>query len=265
MSTRHSDLPRAVRFLGVRMFPWTMQQTLQEINRRLEAGRFTQHVVVNVAKIVNMRKDVGLREAVHGCDIINIDGMGVVWGARLLGIQVPERVAGVDLFFALLELASRRGEAVFFLGAREEVVEAAVRNIRGRYPGLNIAGWHHGYFWGDEEVVVRRIAASGATMLFVAISSPKKEQFIYQWRDRLGVRFAMGVGGTFDIVAGVTRRAPEWMQKTGMEWFYRVLQEPRRMWKRYLLTNSRFAWLLTREMTRAAVTRYRLLMNRESN
>ena len=228
------------------MFPWSVAQTLQEIARRLDAGEFTQHVVVNVAKVVNMRGDAGLRDAVNGCDIINIDGMGVVWGARMLGIGVPERVAGVDLFFSLLSLASERGDSVFLLGAREDVVNEAVRRVQGDYPSLKISGWHHGYFWDDEKAVVKQIADSGATMLFVAITSPKKEQFIQRWRGQLRVKFVMGVGGTFDIVAGKTKRAPLWMQRSGMEWLFRVIQEPRRMWKRYLVTNARFAWMLLR-------------------
>lgn len=232
------------------MHPWTMQQTVDEICRRIEAGVFTQHVVVNVAKVVNMRRDPALYEAVNGCDIINIDGMGVVWGARLLGIDVPERVAGIDLFFRLLDVAQQRGYSAFFLGARQHVVDEAVQRLQQRYPELKIAGWHHGYFWEHEEEVVREIAASGADLLFVAVTSPKKEQFIHRWKDRLGVRFAMGVGGTFDIVAGKTKRAPQWMQNAGLEWFFRVLQEPRRMWKRYLVTNSRFAGLLLQERLR---------------
>ena len=149
MIEMHDPLPGSVSFLGARMFPWSVAQTPQEIVRRLDAGEFTQHVVVNVAKVVNMRVDAGLRDAVNGCDIINIDGMGVVWGARLLGIDVPERVAGVDLFFSLLSLASKRGDSVFFLGAREDVVNEAVHRVQGDYPSLKIAGWHHGYFWGS--------------------------------------------------------------------------------------------------------------------
>lgn len=240
----------SVEVFEVPVQPWTMDRTVEEIGRRLDEGVFTQHVVINVAKVVNMRKDAALREAVLGCDVINIDGMGVVWGARLLGVPVPERVAGIDLFFRLLGLAQARGEGVYLLGAREAVLEQAVANIRERYPELKIAGWHHGYFWDDEERVVDLIKASGAALLFVAISSPKKEQFIHRWRERLGVRFAMGVGGTFDIVAGKTKRAPRWMQRWGLEWFYRVLQEPRRMWKRYFVTNSAFAVLLLRERLR---------------
>ncbi len=241
-----TDLP-FINFLGTPMHPWTMEQTVREIARRMDAGLFTQHVVVNVAKLVNMRKNPALHEAVTGCDIINIDGMGVVWGGRLLGHKIPQRVAGIDLFFRLLELAVERREPVFLLGARPEVVEQAATNLAKRYPALEIAGWHHGYFWDDEEAVVQTIRASGATMLFVAITSPKKEQFIHRWHDRLGVKFAMGVGGTFDIVAKKTKRAPQWMQQSGLEWLYRVLQEPRRMWRRYLITNTKFTYFLIKE------------------
>lgn len=228
----------------------TMDETVSIITDRIEKDEFTQHVVVNVAKVVNMQKDPELDESVRECDIINIDGMGVVWGARMLGYPVPERVAGIDLFYALNKKAEDKGFPVFFLGATEEVANKAAKNMQDRYPNLKIAGHHHGYFWDDEEAVVREIKASGAKLLFVAITSPKKERFINRWREQLGVTFVMGVGGTLDIVAGKTERAPKWMQQAGLEWFYRLAQEPGRMWKRYLSTNSRFAWLLLQEKFR---------------
>jgi len=247
VNTTHSPLSGEIELLGARMHPWSMQQTLDEIDRRMRAGVFTQHVVVNVGKLINMRHDEGLRKSVDHCDIINIDGMGVVWGARLMGHDVPERVAGIDLFHNLLEYAADSGRKVFLLGARQEVIERTAEEVQRRYPALQLAGFHHGYFWDDEQSMVEAIAASGAEMLFVAITSPKKEQFIDRWRDRLGVKFAMGVGGTFDIVAGKTRRAPLWMQKAGLEWLYRVLQEPGRMWRRYLVTNSKYIFLLLQQ------------------
>ncbi|WP_320171909.1 WecB/TagA/CpsF family glycosyltransferase [Maridesulfovibrio sp.] len=237
---------RVVNFMGVRMNAWTMAETVEEIFCRIRYGIFTQHVVVNVAKLVNMGRDATLRESVESCDIINIDGMGVVWGAKFLGLAVPERVAGFDLFHELLQRAALEGESVFLLGARQEIVERAAARLEQRFTGLKIAGIHHGYFWDDEEAVVEKIAGSGAGMLFVAISSPKKENFINRWKDRLGVKFVMGVGGTFDIVAGKSKRAPLLMQKCGLEWLYRLLQEPGRMWKRYLYTNTVFALKLLR-------------------
>ncbi|NTW99690.1 MAG: WecB/TagA/CpsF family glycosyltransferase [Geobacteraceae bacterium] len=238
---------KRIKFLDTAMDATTMDETVEWIDNQIDARQFTQHVVVNVAKLVNMRHDPGLRASIEACDIINIDGMGVVWGARMLGLNVPERVSGIDLFHELLALASRRGYPVFLLGAKQEVVEKAIAVLQKKYNHLEIAGFHNGYFWDDELAVVNKIRESGARLLFVAITSPKKENFINKWKGQLGVNFVMGVGGTFDVVAGKVRRAPQWMQKTGLEWFYRVIQEPRRMWKRYLVTNSKFAWLLLKE------------------
>jgi len=222
----------------------SMDETVDWIGARVDKREFTQHVVVNVAKVVRLQRDAALAASVRACDIVNVDGMGVVWGARLLGIPVPERVAGVDLFHRLLALADAKGLPVYLLGATQEVVERVVAVAAARYPRLLIAGYHHGYFWDDERTVVDDIRRSGARMLFVAITSPRKENFINHWKAQLGVDFVMGVGGTFDVVAGKVKRAPPWMQRSGLEWAFRVIQEPGRMWKRYLSTNSRFLAML---------------------
>jgi N-acetylglucosaminyldiphosphoundecaprenol N-acetyl-beta-D-mannosaminyltransferase len=239
-----------VRFFGVPLHPWTLQETLDEIDQRIREGRFTQHVVVNVAKLVNMQADQVLRAAVEHCDIINIDGAGVVFGMRFLGMKVPGRVAGIDLFERLLDYSESTGRSVYLLGARPKVLKEAVAKVRSKYPRLRIAGYHHGYFWDDQESVVQAIRDSGAELLFVGVSSPRKERFIEEWKADLGVRFAMGVGGSFDIIAGYTKRAPLWMQKIGLEWFYRLLQEPKRMFMRYVSTNAAFAWMLMKERLR---------------
>lgn len=236
-----------IRFLNTEMHNGTMLQTVACIEQQIEKQQFTQHVVVNVAKLVHMQTDNLLADSVKACDIVNIDGMGVVWGARLCGHPVPERVAGVDLFHQLLALSNRNAYPVFLLGATNEVVSKTAEVVLQQNPGLKLAGVHHGYFWDDEQAVVDLIKNSGARLLFVAITSPKKENFINKWRDQLGVDFVMGVGGTFDVVAGKVTRAPLWMQNAGLEWLYRVMQEPGRMWKRYLMTNSAFAWLLIKE------------------
>lgn len=235
---------KRIELFGSPMDMGSMEETVQLIKERLLKGVFTQHVVVNVAKVVTMRKDAELAQSVTECDIINIDGMGVVWGARFLGHDVTERVAGVDLFHQLNTMAEKEGFPVFYLGAKGEIVSKTASIMKDAHPDLQIAGYHHGYFWDDEAAMVESIRKSGAKLLFVAITSPKKENFINKWKDQLGVDFVMGVGGTFDVVAGKVKRAPIWMQKYGLEWLYRVIQEPRRMWKRYLVTNSKFAWLL---------------------
>lgn len=236
-----------IEVLGCPMDVASMDGTVEKIRGAIVSGNFTQHVVVNVAKIINMRTDVQLNESVRSCDIINIDGMGVVLGARFLGHSVPQRVAGVDLFHELLKMSAANNFSVFLLGAKDEVVAQATNNVKSLYPGLKVAGFHHGYFWDEEEVLVEKIRSSGAQLLFVAVTSPMKENFINRWRDRLGVTFVMGVGGTFDVVAGKVKRAPLWMQNWGLEWLFRIIQEPKRMWRRYLVTNTRFAILLVKE------------------
>jgi N-acetylglucosaminyldiphosphoundecaprenol N-acetyl-beta-D-mannosaminyltransferase len=203
-----------------------MDETIREIDRRISKGQFTQHVVVNVAKLVQMQDDEELRGAVTACDIINVDGAGIVFGARFLGVQIPERVTGIDLFYRLLAHAEGCGRSVYLLGAQQQVIEKTVANIRSLHPALRIAGHHDGYFWDDEERMVREIRESVADLLFVGIGSPLKERFINRWKAELGVKFAMGVGGTFDVVAGKVRRAPRWVQRIGMEWLFRVIQEP---------------------------------------
>jgi N-acetylglucosaminyldiphosphoundecaprenol N-acetyl-beta-D-mannosaminyltransferase len=237
-----------VDFLDCSFDVLTMEQTVSNIGSALAAGRFTQHGVVNVAKLISMREDAELKSAVESCDIVNVDGMGVVWGAKFLGVAVPERVTGIDLFRELLVLSQERGHGVFLLGGTQDVVDVAAAKLQREFPELKIAGKHHGYFWDNEAGMVEEVSRSGAELLFVAISSPLKEKFIARWREQLGVKFVMGVGGTFDVVAGKVRRAPIWMQRFGLEWFYRVAQEPRRLWKRYLVTNAKFGALLLRTM-----------------
>lgn len=238
---------KEIKFLNSRMHPITMEETVDIIKGCILRDEFFQHVVVNVAKLVNMQNDQELYESVQDCDLINIDGQGVVLGARFCGFDIPERVAGVDLFQELLAMSAKAKFPVFLLGATPEVVARTKQVVSEQYQGLDVAGCHHGYFWDNEEAVVEEIKDSGAKLLFVAITSPKKENFINKWKDSLGVNFVMGVGGAFDVVSGKVKRAPRWMQKAGLEWFYRVLQEPRRMWKRYLVTNFKFAWLLLKE------------------
>lgn len=235
-------------FLGCPMDALTMSETLAIAEQAMRTRTRLQHVVVNVAKLVNMRSDPALREDVRTSDLINIDGMGVVWGARLCGHAVPERVSGVDIMENLLSLCARKGYRPYFFGAKQEVLEQAVQNIRIQYPGIHIAGYRNGYFNPEEEPgIVEEIAHAKADCLFIAISSPTKENLLARYRDTMGVPFLMGVGGSIDIKAGLTRRAPIWMQKAGLEWLYRILQEPRRMFKRYWVTNRQYAGLLLRE------------------
>ena len=226
-----------------------MDQTVTRCRELIQTGRATQHVVINAGKVVMMEDIPGLREVISACSLVNADGQSIVWAARLLGIPVPERVAGIDLMERLLRLAEHEAYPVFFLGARQEMLEAFAAEVVRRFPRLQVARSRNGYF-KDDAAVAQEIAASGASMLFVGISSPRKEFFLAEQLPRMGPIFAMGVGGSFDVWAGKTRRAPRWMQRAGLEWFYRFLQEPRRMWKRYMVGNTRFILLVAKEWIR---------------
>ncbi|MBB3220357.1 WecB/TagA/CpsF family glycosyltransferase [Pseudoduganella umbonata] len=228
-----------------------MEETLQKVEEFIIDGTPHQHVVVNVDKLVKASRDSQLRKIINDCALVNVDGMPVVWASRLLGKPLKERVAGVDLFEALMRRAGEKGWRVFLLGAREEVVSAVATTYQRKYPRLELAGYRNGYWKGEEEErqVVEQIRDSRADLLFVAISSPKKEQFLGRYQAEMKIPFAMGVGGTFDVSIGRVKRAPVWMQRNGLEWFYRFLQEPRRMFRRYFIDDMAFFWLFIKEMT----------------
>ncbi|MDY7034802.1 MAG: WecB/TagA/CpsF family glycosyltransferase [Thermodesulfobacteriota bacterium] len=228
-----------------------MDQTLSLIETFIKEKKTTQHIAVNVAKIVEMKKDSSLREIITSCDLINADGMPIVWASKLLGKPLPGRVAGIDLFQELIKLCANKGYRPFFFGARQWVVEKVVEKFREKYSNLDVAGYRNGYYSKEEETEIAEIIrASRADILFVGISSPMKEKFLNTWMDVMQVPFCMGVGGSFDIMAGRIKRAPAWMQQLGMEWFYRFMQEPRRMWKRYAKTNPVFVWMVFNEYLR---------------
>jgi N-acetylglucosaminyldiphosphoundecaprenol N-acetyl-beta-D-mannosaminyltransferase len=238
--------------LGVWIDPLTMTQALQLCADAVQRQRYMSIGVVNAAKIVAMRRDERLRQAVGGCHMVLADGQSVVWASRLLRVPLPERVAGIDLFQVLLAEAARSGSRVFFLGARPDVLAEMLDRVSRDFPALRVAGARDGYFRADEEAeVAAEIRNSRADLLFVGMSSPKKELFLSRWGQATGASVVHGVGGSFDVLAGLTRRAPLWYQKHGLEWLYRAQQEPARLGRRYLTTNTAFVALLAREMLRS--------------
>jgi len=243
--------PERITLMGCAIDNLTMEETLQRIEGFITGGKPHQHVVVNVDKLVKASRDPALQRIINECALVNVDGMPVVWAARLLGKPLKERVAGVDLFEALMRRAGDKGWRVFLFGAREDVVNEVAATYQRKYPALVLAGCRNGY-WdeGEEEKVAAQIRDAHPDLLFVAISSPKKEQFLGRWQAEMKVPFAMGVGGSFDVAIGRVRRAPRWMQKAGLEWFYRFLQEPRRMFRRYFIEDMAFVWLLIKEAAR---------------
>ncbi|MFO0837892.1 MAG: WecB/TagA/CpsF family glycosyltransferase [Phycisphaerae bacterium] len=242
--------------LGVPIHPLTTEQVLARVDEAIAQRRRLLLGVVNAAKLVNMRSDAELRESVLAADLVLADGMSLVWAGRLLGRRLPERVAGIDLMTALLTRGAKRGYRFFLLGATQEVLDEVKSRVATDYPGAVVAGARNGYYTPDDEpALAAEIAASRSDVLFVAMSSPKKERFLARWFAELDVPVCHGVGGSFDVLAGKVRRAPRIWQALGMEWLYRLLQEPGRLWKRYLITNTVFAGLLLRAMILRPFTR----------
>ncbi len=237
-----------IEMMGCQIDNLSMEETLGVIEGFIKSGLPHQHVVVNVDKLVKANRDAELRRIINECALVNVDGMPVVWASRLLGKPLKERVAGIDLFEALMKRSAEKGWRVFLLGATEEVVSLAKQIYEQKYPGLTVAGYRNGYWNQEEELdVVRQIKDAQADLLFVAISSPKKEHFLGRYQAEMKIPFAMGVGGTLDVATGKVKRAPVWMQENGLEWFYRFLQEPGRMFNRYFIEDMAFFVLLAKE------------------
>jgi exopolysaccharide biosynthesis WecB/TagA/CpsF family protein len=250
MTTSASTSTRRVRLFDVDVDALTMAETVELLMASLDEGSPIQHVVLNAAKVVAMAGDDRLRDVIAACPIVNADGSSVVWASRLLRRPLPERVAGIDLFQQLVARAARDGRSVYFLGAKQDVLAAMLARFRKTFPTLRVAGAHDGY-WHDDAEVIAKVRAAAPDLLFLAIPSPRKEFWLAEHLPALAVPFAMGVGGSFDVVAGKIARAPKWIQRIGCEWVFRLAQEPRRMWKRYLVGNSKFLWLTAKELLRS--------------
>jgi N-acetylglucosaminyldiphosphoundecaprenol N-acetyl-beta-D-mannosaminyltransferase len=247
MATALPDACERIDFLEGRIDLTTCAAVLARVERCLQQRRAIEITAMNVAKLVALRRDPELRRAILASDLIIVDGMGILFGARLLGHRVPERIAGIDLFQALLPLCARRGYPIFLLGARPSVLRSALATLRQRHPQLVIAGARHGYFGKEDSgAIVGEINRSGAACLFIAMPSPAKERFLARHRQDLAVSLRMGIGGTLDVVAGRLPRAPAPLQAAGLEWLWRSAFEPRRLLWRYLRTNTVYAGLLAR-------------------
>jgi N-acetylglucosaminyldiphosphoundecaprenol N-acetyl-beta-D-mannosaminyltransferase len=240
--------PRA-EILGCVFDRLTMAETIARVEEIIADRRPSQLLPISATNVVAVHEDARLVEIMRTCALVSADGQGIVWASRLLHDPLPERVNAADLMEALFPVAERRGYGVYILGAREEVLDRAVANLRQQYPELRIVGYRNGYFGDDENAsVIAGILAAQPDMLFVAMSSPRKEYWIAEHKDKLGVPFQMGVGGAVDAVAGLTRRAPLWVRRSGLEWAFRVAQEPRRLFRRFLVGNAKFLLILGREL-----------------
>lgn len=244
-STWVAERARSVEVLGTPVCALDLGGAVDLIDAAIRSRHNLQIGVINAAKVVNMSKDAALKQAVLSSDVIFADGMSIVWASRILGGALPGRVTGIDLMLALLERGRQRGYRVFFLGATEAVSARAVEVVQRNFPGVLVVGRHHGFYADENESkIVELIAAARPDLLFVAMTSPKKENFLAKWGVRLNAVVTHGVGGSLDVIAGHVQRAPKAWQALGLEWLYRLKQEPKRLWKRYFVTNVTFCYLV---------------------
>ncbi|MFE8949147.1 WecB/TagA/CpsF family glycosyltransferase [Streptomyces sp. NPDC007856] len=234
---------RPVTVCELPVHPLTLEESVAAAEALIADGGPHQHVVLNASKIVQAHDDPALARIIRSCSLVNADGQSVVWAARLLGSPLPERVAGIDFMLALWRTAALRGYRVYLLGAEPRVVEETARIAAVQ--GVKIVGHRDGY-WDEtsEPQVVAAVREARPDILFLAVPSPRKEYFLARRQQELGCALVVGVGGSFDVVAGVRSRAPRWMQRAGLEWFHRLVQEPRRMFLRYAVGNTRFVALV---------------------
>ena len=233
-----------VAVLNGRFDPLTLDETVDAVFAALRTGERGWLCTVNVATLITMRTNRKLQSFVDRSFLSVADGQPLVWCARLFGGCLPERVTGIDLVDALCRRAAAEGKNVYLLGSTPRLLAKALSRLRQRYPELLIDG-ADGYFSAEGAPArVDTIRARGVSLLLVGMGTPRQESFIEDHWDRLGVGLAMGVGGSFDVVAGARFRARPWIGRVGMEWVVRLVQEPRRLLPRYLTTNSMFCVLI---------------------
>jgi len=247
--------------LGVGVDSVTMEEAVEVIDGYVRAGGGIKLVfTVNVDHLMLAGEDAELSEATAGADLRVPDGMPLVWASRLLGFGMRERVTGIDLVYEICKLSVRRSYSLFLLGGAEGVAEEAARKLAGIYPGLRVAGFHSPSFSMDEnedESILRRINSAAPDILLVGLGAPKQEKWLHRYRGRLEAKVGLAVGGSFDIISGGKKRAPKCVQKAGFEWLYRLVQEPGRLWRRYLIRDIKFPLLIFRELVLSSTSKKR--------
>lgn len=237
-----------IEFLGLKFDDLALDEAVARIEQFIKEKKPHMVFTTGAELMVRAQGSETLKEIYLSSDLLTIDSLGVYLAARLLGKPFREPMSGTQLMFRFLELKANTGYRFYFLGSTEQILRKAIENLEARYPNLNVVGWHHGYFdFKNDSSVVAGIAEAKPDMLFVAMSTPLKEKFISKNLEKMDVPVALGVGGGVDVAAGCCKLAPRWLSKMGLEWFYRLIQEPGRLWKRYMLTNPVFIWLVLKE------------------
>jgi N-acetylglucosaminyldiphosphoundecaprenol N-acetyl-beta-D-mannosaminyltransferase len=216
--------------LGVPVTPFSMKEAVEWLMNRVDHHIPTHVITANAEIIMMCQDDPSYLELLRNSDLVLPDGAGTVWAGRKLGYNVPERVAGFDLFVEILKYAAQHGQKIYFFGAAPGIAEAAAKKAGEIAPGVQIVGMRNGYFKEEESPsIVDAINASGADILFAALGAPKQEYWLKQYGPALKPSLRIGLGGSFDVLAGKMERAPEWMQKASLEWLFRLYKQPSRL------------------------------------
>lgn len=224
------QIKKPVKILGVPVHPLTMSESVAVLEEKLQKKEQAFVVTANAEIIMMCQQDKEYNNIVsEQADLVLPDGAGAVWAGRYLGNEVPERVAGFDLYNQLLKLSADKGYKVYFFGGAPGVAEAAKNKAEELYSGVQIVGCRNGYFTeAEEEAIIKEINDAAPDMLFVALGAPKQEKWLVKYRNQLKPRVLMGIGGSFDVLAGKMERAPKWMQEASLEWAFRLYKQPSR-------------------------------------
>jgi N-acetylglucosaminyldiphosphoundecaprenol N-acetyl-beta-D-mannosaminyltransferase len=232
-------------YLGVSVSPLTYEEIIKDVEQRIREGRQSTIIAVNPEKVITANRDPLVKDLINQSTYQIPDGVGMLIASKLKGGNIQERVTGVDMMERLLQFAAQENHSVFLYGAKEEVVSEAKKKIEERFHGIHIAGYENGYV-SNHEALIKKINASGATLLFVALGSPRQELWIQEHMPHLNVKVFQGVGGSLDVFSGNVKRAPSLFRKLGLEWLYRLLKEPKRFKRQLALPSFLFKVIVKR-------------------
>jgi N-acetylglucosaminyldiphosphoundecaprenol N-acetyl-beta-D-mannosaminyltransferase len=221
------------KILNINFYPVNLSTLIKELEKKIQDSKKQFIVTANPEIVMYANKNEDYQKIVNNADYVIADGYGVVLGSKIIGNPLPERVPGFDIMKELLQKGNEQEWKVYFLGAKKEVIDLAIKNIHDKFPKLNIVGWHDGYFDWNSKEIQNEIVKKAPDLVFVALGFPKQEFWIHENIPNFKKGIFMGVGGSFDVWAGKVKRAPVIWQKTNLEWLYRLIQQPSR-WKRML-------------------------------
>ena len=236
-----------IKFLGFTFTNLEINKLVEYICLRFKLKKKIIISTVNAAKIIQSNNDKFLKNFIKGSSITTIDGMSIAFAGKLLIKKKLYRVSGYDLMEKLFQLSLKKNFSLYFLGARKEVVKKAVKRVKKEYPKIPICGFNDGYFWNKEKLLIKKINRLKPKILLIGMTSPTQERFVQKYKNFLDVKLIILLGGSFDVLSGNLKRAPIIFQKLGLEWFFRLIQEPRRLFWRYLTTNSQFIYIVLKQ------------------